>query len=63
MTTSPAFLREIADQVRLAREQMTAALARGDDSDAVVAQNRIADLDDLAGRVADSSLIAAPSLP
>jgi hypothetical protein len=63
VTTSPAFLREIAEQARLAREQMASALARGDDSDAVLAEGRLAELEELTLRATDASLVGTPCWP
>lgn len=63
MTTSPAFLREIADQADLARQEMAAAMACGDESAAQAAAGRLADLDELASRATDASLLADPSWP
>lgn len=63
MTPSPAFLREIDDQVTLARRDLEFAKTTGDEAEAVVARDRLADLDEIARRATDTTLLLEASWP
>ncbi|HZI96421.1 MAG TPA: hypothetical protein VFD41_02735 [Actinomycetales bacterium] len=63
MTTSPAFLAEIDDQVTLARQDLESARAAGDEAEIVVARDRLADLDEIARRATDATLLHETSWP
>lgn len=63
MTTSPAFLAEIDEQVAQARHDLAVATAQGDETDAVVAADRLADLDEIACRAMDATLLGTSSWP
>ncbi|GAB2681425.1 hypothetical protein [Thalassiella azotivora] len=62
MTTSPAFLREVADQAALAKRQLAAAEAVGDEAAASAAANRLLDLDEIAARASDATLVVEDAL-
>jgi len=61
--TSPAFLQEVADQAKLARAELDAATASGDESAIQAAKARLLDLDDIAARAMDNTIIELPSWP
>lgn len=63
MTISPAFLAEFDDQVCLAREELALAAQSGDEAAEAVAAARLADLEEVAGRATDASLLATPCWP
>lgn len=63
MTISPAFLAEFDDQVLLARAELAEAKAEGDEASQAVAAARLADLEEIACRATDATLLAAPSWP
>jgi hypothetical protein len=63
VTTSPAFLQEVAAQAALARAELDAATLAGDDSAIQAATARLLDLDDIAARTIDNSLLELPSWP
>lgn len=63
MTISPAFLQEFDDQVCLARAELELARESGDEVAETVAAARLADLEEVAGRATDASLLATPSWP
>lgn len=63
MTTSPAFLAEIDDQVSQARHDLESARAAGDEAEIVVARDRLADLDEIARRATDATLLHESSWP
>jgi hypothetical protein len=50
---SPSFVEEIERQRGAARTDLAGALAAGDESRAVAARGRLADLDDLCSRTAE----------
>lgn len=50
MSNSPAFLQEISSQIKQAQEDLLAARSAGDEQDAVVALDRIADLREIQQR-------------
>lgn len=61
MTPSPAFLQEISQQVQIARREIEVANAHGDESDALVAAGRLAELEELTRRATDDALLGTPS--
>jgi hypothetical protein len=63
VTTSPAFLQEVAAQAALARAELDAATLTGDESAVQAATARLLDLDDIAARTIDNRLLELPSWP
>jgi hypothetical protein len=63
MTISPAFLQEYDDQIRRASAELADARALGNEANATVAAARLEDLEELARRATDATLLAAPSWP
>ncbi len=55
---SPSFVEEVERQRGAARTDLAHALATGDDSGAVAARARLADLDDLCTRTAELPVLA-----
>lgn len=54
MSHSPAFLAEISSQIKQAQEDLLAARSAGDEQDAVVALDRIADLREIQERALEA---------
>lgn len=56
---SPSFVEEVERQRGAARADLATALVSGDDSAAVAARARLADLDDILARTVESPLLVA----
>jgi hypothetical protein len=56
---SPSFVEEVERQRHAARAELAHALAAGDDSRAVAARARLADLDDICTRTAELPVLTA----
>lgn len=56
---SPSFVAEVERQRAAARSDLASALASGDDSGAVAARARLADLDDLCFRTAEQPVLSS----
>lgn len=54
MSHSPAFLAEISSQIKQAQEDLLVARSTGEDQDAVVALDRIADLREIQERALEA---------
>lgn len=62
MTVSQAFEDEMSRQVSAAQLELTEAEAAGDEGAALSALARLAELEELYARAADSTLLTTPSL-